>query len=115
MIKVNLNICGKTNKQVGLVEIVNVTRCVGRVSSDYYWRVSVKNIRGEKKTTTGLIVDCSTDDAMQLLADVLSLWRTNRPALDNHGLLVKQAESMTLTPEEYWKKFDRYELKSKSK
>lgn len=102
MLTAKLTINGK---DVGLVEIVNVTRGAGRVSADYYWRIQVKKISGEKKTTVGLTVDSCNGDAMDLLAEVLTQYAKNSPAFDNHGNKVSVAEGITLTPEEYWAKY----------
>ena len=113
MLLTQLYIGGKT---VGTVEIVNVTRNCTRISSDYYWRVTVKPLNEPAYSRVGLIVDSYNGDAMQCLQEVLDNWKQKIDyALDNHGNKVYKAESLTLTPAEYWEKYDKYESKRKSK
>ena len=110
MLEAKLYIGGK---EIGKVEIVNVTRCAGRISSDYYWRVYIEKLNGEKQTSVGLIVDSYNGNAMQLLSEVLNQWEdrenVGETALDNHGQRCWKAESMTMAPNEYWTKYDEYE------
>jgi len=114
MLTAKLNI-GK--EIVGTVEIVNVTRGLARISSDYYWRVKVKPLHKPEFTKVGLVVDSYNGDAMECLQEVLDYWRQYKEgkeyAYDNHGHKVYKAEGLTLTPAEYWEKYDEPKQKAK--
>ena len=93
-------------RPLGRVEIANVTRCPGRLSQDYLWRVSGQNARREPISACGYLVDSTNRSAMELVAEALAEWRSGRPLpMDNHGQ-AGLPEGIEMSAAEVWSRLD---------
>lgn len=93
--------------EVGTVEVTNITRSGGRMSSDYLWRVQGIDAQNKPINACGYYVDSYNGSALQCLAEILTEWQSGRTRpIDNHGYQTLP-EGIRVSAEELWEKLDR--------
>lgn len=105
-VRIELEPAGDQNhaRTLGEITITNVTPPgEGRVSSDHMWRVRWLTPKKQEKIAYGSLVDSHHYDVVDLLREVVELWKTGETACpDNHGQMV----DLTSDYVGYWKRAD---------
>ena len=104
------------SRDIGEIEIINVTRSAGRMSDDYLWRIRTTSASTSKQVdAVGYVVDSYHGSVIELLYEVLAEWKSGRPLpTDNHGLQTLP-EGIKITATELWKYLDDLEVPSDEK
>src|SRR5664279_4201940 len=91
-------------KELAEITIANITPDgSGRLSSDYAWRIRLTHFNNNMITDYGTLVDSRNDDAVSLVWEVISEWKSGREfPIDNHGHPVKLLSDHV----KFWKKAD---------
>lgn len=96
-------------REMGEIEITNVTTGGGRMSSDYLWRIRCQVARQDPIDACGYLVDSRNGSMVDLLQEVLAEWKSKRPLpIDNHGQQTLP-EGISISAAELWQRFDRRE------
>lgn len=112
-LKIHLTIEPRGHKtkayDIGFIEICNVTG-LGRMSSDYLWRIHTNTHALRHVEAEGYIVDSINVNAVELLYDVLSEWKSGRTQpIDNHGMSRASPEGIDVSAKELWRRLDQAE------
>ncbi len=109
MLKVKVWYEGKSGDvELGTVEIGNITRSYGRVSSDHIWRVRGQDSNKNKIDASGYYVDSYNGSALGLLAEIMAEWKSGREhPVDNHGMVREFPEGIDITAQELWNRIDK--------
>ena len=99
-------------KNLGEIEIGNITYDGSRMSSDYLWRINAVDARRRPIVVCGFIVDSCNGSALELVAEVLAEWKSGRKyPIDNHGKERLYPEGYNMSAEDMWKRIDGVRVK----